>query len=1160
MKTTATPTSLGSSASMIQDYLQILEPPVTNDARERFAVVQRTNDGQRERELLTVDNQNRAIRFYADKASDSGWSQEVVPVVDPPTAAISKLIAFYQGETLNLLVHYPVADSTNCDVVWMQRSASGSWTKLSKGDAYNATASTSQTDAFVDEDGSVFLYGVATGYPAPSFFIAAGSADGSQWTVPCLEPTKTEDAVFRLAQGSGTDQFTALLIEGPTVSYRCGSIVNGQFAWAGDEWRTYDLKLGTLLAEGVLPPPTVKGRNDVLVMTPEGTLVYVDDYQQKYPTLQYLSGEPGMPKGVTSVAMGLNAANQYVVFVTDTTNQALWLLAQTGVDSGGRVLFGDWVPLGNVLSTIACPLNIAAQAEVMAVTVSRKIIRLYQTADATWFTNQLMAPSAQSVEPTEITSYSVELIGRDANGRAVPSTVMNVTPDRAATLIANGVAFTATPVAPVQLVSDMTGRLAISIPANDLTAALLRVNVPAFMAPGQSEDVALDTQMFQRMAGEDPTFAVTAAALKSAGVMPQDFPSEDADTVADSLKSVGAVLVSMRTAARARRVRRDPAYFRISLGGPARISVRRLSSVEGAALMVPSGAPGAGSLSSAWGDFVQFLKSSVDKVVDVVMSIVDDVINLVMTVAGEIVSFTLDAVDQVGDLVELLFSKLGEAFEQIIDGIRAAIEWLRMLFDWEDIKNTQKVVKYYVNSGLTRFGDFFDDAAVKWVQGQFDSVKTQISDSFDQAKTIFGAETSFNSWAATQPGGSSTALAGANLWSAFDANTVRCNYVWNKALTYFDTLSPEKAPSPNPAFQSVLDLMQQLTSSDAYVKAQTGLETLLQTLTDPAQFFNLTIGAFLDAVESLVLFVVSAAEAIVLAALRLVAATVGAVQKLLNAEFEIPILTSLFKMIFGGDSLSMLDLVCFIIATPLTILYKLVFGGDSLTAPFTAAQVTAIQKAPAPWPGFPFKATGAGAEASAAGPAPETVLASLFCVLCIGQALFDVATDLIAFVEPVTAGMVAGNAKLIGGVSLGIAILAQALTVGYRLSDWSTDSVGDQWAVISWTLGWFPILTDSLFMAGTGSIAKFGDEIGTGFDSVIGLILLAIGITATVKQASDEKYNGWNLAENIIAPIPQCVTFFLSTKLPGQPYWLGARLALDAVCDVGAGVSHVAGA
>ena len=165
--------------NLIDNYLYLMDSPVTQDPDGRFLVVQnpavlQSGSGQAS-ELLTVDGDGQLVHYIPDTNSNSGWSKIVVPDCTPPdygqrdsatSSTIIRLAGYYdQGGILNVLAYFPTSQGNepSC-ATWMQRATDGTWsnaTAILSNNAKNALACTYQTDVYVDGNGRGYFYGVS---------------------------------------------------------------------------------------------------------------------------------------------------------------------------------------------------------------------------------------------------------------------------------------------------------------------------------------------------------------------------------------------------------------------------------------------------------------------------------------------------------------------------------------------------------------------------------------------------------------------------------------------------------------------------------------------------------------------------------------------------------------------------------------------------------------------------------------------------------------------------------------------------------------------------------------------------------------------------------------------------------------------------------------
>jgi phage baseplate assembly protein gpV len=561
--TDTTAASITFSATMIDDYLYTMVPPVAQSVNNMFVVVQNLSSDQPEAELVTLNSSGQVIHIGPNSESNSGWTETTVPVQTAPPGTVQKLLSFYEENVLHVFIFYST-DSVNSALVWMQQSDDGTWTQITLGgDLGNALGNTSQADVFEDAGGNHYIYGISNNYLTPTFFVTSRPSGLTDWQVTFLSPSQS--SAYRLLPGTGDNQLVALWISGPSIIFRGLQWANGMFQWNPNPAQSFNLQQGTLTGSDILPLPDITGEsvneNDFLLLGNNQQLYYVTGYDQPFPSFTILSGQTAQPQGVSAVAMGVDSQQLVMIFALDTTNQALWLLRQTGVDNNGNLTFGGWVALGNVFTNIACPTRMTLGPELYAVDAMRSIQHLIQnvapvsstlssdstqTIDGTWFLERIEGPLPSTVPPQQYPTYTNEITALDDNNAALPGVLINVTADRSAVIIADGISYHIDPNTSAQLVTNSYGKATVVFAANNLTAPVLNVNVPSFMQPGETLPFRSDLQLHNRLAGNDPQFPINGTTLKESGLI----STEDmglANDLATAVQSVGQTLVAMST-------------------------------------------------------------------------------------------------------------------------------------------------------------------------------------------------------------------------------------------------------------------------------------------------------------------------------------------------------------------------------------------------------------------------------------------------------------------------------------------------------------------------------------------------------------------------------------------------------------------------------------
>jgi hypothetical protein len=1156
-------TQIQSNYNMIEDYALTVWPPVAQNAQYSFLTLQTETSGTPVAELLTVSEQNELLHFFRDPSAHSGWGQEQRLVDGAPDQPITKLIGFYQGNSLFVFAHYAASGDAN-QVIGMQKTPENGWAAMPMTpDLTNALGAMLETAMFTDAAGNVIVYGVSQEFNQPTFVMVAAQ-DGQPWDL-VFEGVAASGATYRLLPGQGGEQVTVMTLSGPTATFQGGSIVDGMFQWGSQPAISHDLGQGDIAAQQVFAMPSESNDPGFLLLSATGTLYRVEDYLTDQPTVTPMTGGTNQPAGAQQVAIGLDSENRWMVFVIETSTTRLWLLRQSQASAGaGGVAFNNWVPLGNELSAIACPPIMTAGPELFFYNLQAQVCYMAQDitgGSSTWFTTQMAVPAAATASPIQTTTYTQELITQNDQGLPVPSSPVTLYADRKTVIVANGLSYHVGPNEPVVVESDARGAVTVAAAATALSAPALGAALGSSLdAPGTPTWFRADLRVHQRLAGQDPAFPMTGAALQAAGLLPATMSSSDADHVAQTITTLGAAAVNLApTAGGATRAVLPDACFELDFTQPGRLVWRELApDLLGT---TAAGSAVGGFFSDIVGDVVHFFEQAVDEVQTLAVSIADGVASLAIN--G--IAYALSTINEIVDGIELVLKKIATLFTEVIEIVKMMIAWLRMLFEWDDILRTHTVIKYYVNSVFTNLLNS-DEQAASLIQSEFSALQSKITNGVNQIGTVFGNQ-SFNGFISQQSGGSPSSLAAQSYRATFNDHAVRCNYAFAKAQQHFAGAtglpSTLAAPVDSGPFANLISAIQQQAAGLQNSTAQ--LQGLLQIQTsDPTKLFDLAAVGFLEAAAALITFVLGVIEDIAVALLDLVGGAITALQDALNADIDIPIISWLYKYVITGtivdpgDDLTILDLLCLIMAIPATILYKVLFGGANASPPFTSAQVAAITSSPIPWPTL----SSAGAQA-----APGTVTPTQEILLALGgiayflYAFCDMGIDAYAITAE---GDVDPFATFLSwtGIVLGVAILG--FTVPYTVlqkseGDWSE---ADKATLTYWAFGFGPVLLNIAFaiFSSVKAESRFFPIVGPIALSLFGAVVLGIGVWTTVEQALNSSYqNGWTETGNIIAPIPTSFAWLLllTDATDGIAPWFLVGIA--AACDFGTLVTTVAG-
>ncbi len=318
-----------------------------------------------------------------------------------------------------------------------------------------------------------------------------------------------------------------------------------------------------------------------------------------------------------------------------------------------------------------------------------------------------------------------------------------------------------------------------------------------------------------------------------------------------------------------------------------------------AALGAPEG------LGSILGDIWNWLKKAFKDVTSFFIKVVDGVYHFFVELAGTFYRAVLNCLADILHGIEFVFNKIAVAFEDLI-------KFIGFLFNWGDIVRTHKVLKnvcvQYTGKIVSNIGGY-----KQTVKDQFTALIQSIdawAGIADNIPASLQGQTG-TSMQTSQPGvqGSDTPeynygsyQTKSNVSGASTSATVHLD---DGPATLFD------------AFEQALEREKDILGA-LYVSLKTEVIDKIRDLTI-AQIFTKIAAILADAV-------LESVENILLALLDVLQVLIQGVLDLLTAPIEIPVLSPLYKLISGGDDLSLLDLACLVMAIPVTLGAKLLSG------------------------------------------------------------------------------------------------------------------------------------------------------------------------------------------------------------------------------------------
>lgn len=299
------------------------------------------------------------------------------------------------------------------------------------------------------------------------------------------------------------------------------------------------------------------------------------------------------------------------------------------------------------------------------------------------------------------------------------------------------------------------------------------------------------------------------------------------------------------------------------------------------------------------GDFLHSVWDSAKQAVEFVIEKVKDGIKFVIKIGEQIFNWIVKTIREIGSFIQKIFDAIKVFFKDLF-------EFLAFLFDWDAIVETKNAFKTFTNEAIICLKDeiknirkFVDDTLDKQIE-KFSPELVDIPDSLDKIDP-------------SQPSKENNA-------------DPRSNWLNSKKSYMHDSTGKPISSQIPTDFTSVF---QSFTTQlkDILVKSGEGFKLQMDIIMDGFKkmiqgemTFIEFLKLLLNKLAGLSLFLVKQLMDLIFVSLDTL---ISIAQVGLNKQWEIPIITPLYKAITKSDELTFLDVMCLFVAIPTTILYKI---------------------------------------------------------------------------------------------------------------------------------------------------------------------------------------------------------------------------------------------
>ncbi|WP_430412386.1 hypothetical protein [Kordia sp.] len=299
------------------------------------------------------------------------------------------------------------------------------------------------------------------------------------------------------------------------------------------------------------------------------------------------------------------------------------------------------------------------------------------------------------------------------------------------------------------------------------------------------------------------------------------------------------------------------------------------------------------------GDFLHSILDGAQQAVEFIVDKVKEGVKFVIKIGEQVFNWIVTTIQEIGSFIQKIFDAIKVFFEDLF-------KFLAFLFDWDAIVATKEAFKDFTNE------------AILSLKGEIENIKKFVSDTLKKEIEKFSPDLvdipdSLGKIDPSEPSKESTA-------------DPRSNWLNSKKGYLNDS---EQKPLKERIPSDFTDVLEKFFEEAKGILAEAGKGIDIKVKNIIANFKDMISGkvSFLDFLKLLLedfaglgLFLVEKLMNLIFTSLTTLidVALVG-----LNKEWEIPLITELYKSITKSDEFTFLDVMCLFVAIPATILYKI---------------------------------------------------------------------------------------------------------------------------------------------------------------------------------------------------------------------------------------------
>lgn len=631
-------------------------------------------------------------------------------------------------------------------------------------------------------------------------------------------------------------------------------------------------------ATAIATADTGNDATDLFVAAADGLYHFASDNQEDGATATRVVASD-LFNGATNL-YAISAGNQITVWGLNSRSDRIFYTSCPAAELTAAAAWSVPVPIMTGVEQVAPYVNRGNSANTFFAHTGTGEISIGVKSPQTtiWNRRALALPPANTkVKATKFRSYTTRIQVLDGNDQPVSGAQVNLSSDSAISVYINNL-YQVIGTTPVQAETDSMGTITVVDAVSTLSGSQLHVSL--------ADGTATSINPMERPTA-DATKLQSTAALSSAVITYQNGDTKKLVKDGVDKKTLDSVAKANTQLA--------AAYQHVGSSSMA-AAPRRLSTRVLAANAAVSGLP------NIWveaGDLFSWLEHEFEYIGEVIWDEAQQFWAFVVKIGDEIYSAVLDCVEAVAAAVQTIYNAIVKAIEDLID-------FLKYLFDIDDMERTKNVI-----ANMSKL----------FLQHQVDQVSV-IRKEFDGM--IVAAEKAINNWAGR---GDLAGLGTEGITPINQSSKPASNNSAPGALlshhyqhnAQYATMSvvPSVSPPENPVsilikaleaewdtLGNAFDAIYGLAGEIGSMSAADLVKQLIAIIADTTlESFRIVVDALLDVIYSM-------AEDVL---------------QIFETPIHIPIVSDILEE-FGVPEFSFLDVICWVAAVPVTIAYKLAEG------------------------------------------------------------------------------------------------------------------------------------------------------------------------------------------------------------------------------------------